>query len=52
MPSAATSRPDAHRVRRYAARFPRFAQRFGLDDPEAFEAYARRTVIVRISLAR
>jgi deazaflavin-dependent oxidoreductase (nitroreductase family) len=39
-------------VRRYAARFPRFAKKFGIDDPEAFAAYVRNTVIVRIQLER
>ena len=40
-------------VRRYAERFPRFARRLRLDsDPEALEAYARNTVIVRIRLDR
>jgi deazaflavin-dependent oxidoreductase (nitroreductase family) len=39
-------------VRRYAARFPRFARKLGIDQPEAFEAHARNSVIVRIDLDR
>jgi deazaflavin-dependent oxidoreductase (nitroreductase family) len=40
-------------LRRYIARFPSFAKKFGLagDDPAAFAAHARGTVIVRIDLA-
>ena len=29
-------------------RFPAFAEKLGIDDPEVFDAYARNSVIVRI----
>lgn len=40
-------------VRRYAARFPRFAKKLGLadGDPDAYDACARDSVILRIRLA-
>jgi deazaflavin-dependent oxidoreductase (nitroreductase family) len=39
-------------VHRYMARFPRFEKKFGLADgnPEAFDVFARDTVIVRVRI--
>lgn len=39
-------------VRRYTARFPRFARKLGIDDAAAFDTHVRNTVIVRIALDR
>lgn len=39
-------------IRRHVTRFPAFAEKLGIDDPEVFDAYARNSVIVRIHLDR
>ena len=39
-------------VRRFAARYPSFARKLGIDDPAAFDTHVRNSVIVRITLDR
>jgi len=39
-------------VSRYQDRFPKFAEKLGIDDPEVFAAHVRNSVIVRIHLDR
>ena len=39
-------------IRRHVARFPKFAERLGIDDPEVFAAHVRNSVIVLIHLDR